>query len=80
MSRAGAFYIIAAIDEAAAGRRPGAPTGRVAAHQAPAAGRPGGSMLVRVRGMLAAVRRSTSGARGGGRRDRPGLGAAAQAD
>ena len=40
--------------------------------------RPGGSMLVRARGMLAAVRRSTGGARDGGRRGRPGLGAAAQ--
>ena len=77
MSRAGALYIIAAIDEAAAGRGPGVPAGRAAAHQAPAAGRPGGSMLVRARGMLAAVRRSTGGARG---RGRPGLGAAAQAD
>ena len=76
MSRAGALYIIAAIDEAAAGRRPGVPARRAAAHQAPAAGRPGGSMLVRARGMLAAVRHST----GGGRRGRPGLGAAAQAD
>jgi hypothetical protein len=76
MSRAGALYIIAAIDEAAAGRGPGVPAGRVAAHQAPAAGRPGGSMLVRARGMLAAVLRSISG----GRRGRPGLGAAAQAD
>jgi len=75
MSRAGALYIIAAIDEAAAGG-PGVPAGRVAAHQAPAAGRPGGSMLVRARGMLAAVRRSISG----GRRGRPGLGAAAQPD
>ena len=76
MSRAGALYIIAAIDEAAAGRGPGGPARRAAAHQAPAAGRPGGSMLVRARGMLAAVRRST----GGGRRGRPGLGAAAQPD
>ena len=76
MSRAGALYIIAAIDEAAAGGAAGVPAGRVAAHQGPAAGRPGGSMLVRARGMLAAVRRST----GGGRRGRPGLGAAAQAD
>jgi hypothetical protein len=75
MSRAGALYIIAAIDEAAAGRGPGVPARR-AAHQAPAAGRPGASMLVRARGMLAAVRRST----GGGRRGRPGLGAAAQPD
>ena len=58
MSRAGALYIIAAIDEAAAGRGPGVPARRAAAHQAPAAGRPGGSMLVRARGMLAAVRRS----------------------
>ena len=80
MSRAGALYIIAAIDEAAAGRGPGVPARRAAAHQAPAAGRPGGSMLVRARGMLAAVRRSTGGARGGGRRGRPGLGAAAQPD
>jgi hypothetical protein len=79
MSRAGALYIVAAIDEAAAGRGPGVPPRRVA-HQVPAAGRPGGSMLVRARGMLAAVRRSTGGARGGGRRGRPGLGAAAQAD
>ena len=76
MSRAGALYIIAAIDEAAAGRGPGVPARRAAAHQAPAAGRPGGSMLVRARGMLAAVRRSISG----GRRGRPGLGAAAQPD
>ena len=76
MSRAGALYIIAAIDEAAAGRGPGVPARRAAAHQAPAAGRPGASMLVRARGMLAAVRRST----GGGRRGRPGLGAAAQPD
>ena len=80
MSRAGALYIIAAIDGAAAGGGPGVPAGRVAAHQGPAAGRPGGSMLVRARGMLAAVRRSTGGARGGGRRGRPGLGEAAQAD
>ena len=80
MSRAGALYIIAAINEAAAGRGPGGPARRGAAHQAPAAGRPGGSMLVRARGMLAAVRRSTGGARGGGRRGRPGLGAAAQPD
>ena len=76
MSRAGALYIIAAIDEAAAGGGPGVPAGRVAAHQAPAAGRPGGSMLVRARRMLAAVRRSISG----GRRGRGRLGAAAQAD
>jgi len=76
MSRAGALYIIAAIDEAAAGRGSGVSAGRTAAHQAPAAGRPGGSMLVRARGMLAAVRRSISG----GRRGRTGLGAAAQAD
>ena len=76
MSRAGALYIIAAIDGAAAGGGPGVPAGRAAAHQAPAAGRPGASMLVRARGMLAAVRRST----GGGRRGRPGLGAAAQPD
>jgi len=80
MSRAGALYIIAAIDEAAAGRGPGVSARRAAAHQAPAAGRPGGSMRVRARGMLAAVRRRTGGARGGGRRGRPGLGAAAQAD
>ena len=76
MSRAGALYIIAAIDGAAAGRGPGVPARGVAAHQAPAAGRPGGSMLVRARGMLAAVRHSISG----GRRGRPGLGAAAQPD
>ena len=76
MSRAGALYIIAAIDGAAAGGGPGVPARRVAAHQAPAAGRPGGSMLVRARGMLAAVRRSISG----GRRGRPGHGAAAQPD
>lgn len=76
MSRAGALYIIAAIDEAAAGGGPGVPAGRSAAHQGPAAGRPGASMLVRARGMLAAVRRSISG----GRRGRPGLGAAAQPD
>ena len=76
MSRAGAFYIIAAIDEAAAGRGPGVPARGAAARQGPAAGRPGGSMLVRARGMLAAVRRSISG----GRRGRPGLGAAAQPD
>jgi hypothetical protein len=76
MSRAGALYIIAAIDEAAAGGGPGVPARRAAAHQAPAAGRPGASMLVRARGMLAAVRRSISG----GRRGRPGLGAAAQPD
>jgi hypothetical protein len=76
MSRAGALHIIAAIDEAAAGRGPGVPARGAAAHRAPAAGRPGASMLVRARGMLAAVRRST----GGGRRGRPGLGAAAQPD
>jgi hypothetical protein len=80
MSRAGALYIIAAIDEAAAGRGPGVSARRAAAHQDPAAGHPGGSMLVRARGMLAAVRRRTGGARGEGRRGRPGLGAAAQAD
>ena len=50
MSRAGALYIIAAIDEAAAGRGPGVPARRAAAHQAPASGRSGGGMLVRARG------------------------------
>ena len=59
MSRAGALYIIATIDQAAAGRGPGVSAGRAAARQAPAVGRPGGSMLVRARRMLAAVRRST---------------------
>ena len=77
MSRAGALYIIAAIDEAAAGRGPGVPAQGVPPLTGPPpAGRPGASMLARARGMLAAVRRST----GGGRRGRPGLGAAAQPD
>jgi hypothetical protein len=37
-------------------------------------------VLSRVRRILAAVPRSVGGARGGGRRGRPGLGAAAQPD
>jgi hypothetical protein len=80
MSRSGAMYVISAIESAAAGGGPGGTARRAAAHRASVAGRPGGSVLARVRRMLAAVPRSDGGAHGGTGRDRPRLGAAAQPD
>jgi len=76
MSRSGAAYLISAIESAAAGGGPGGPAGHAAAHRARAAGRPGGSVLARVRRILAAAPRS----HGGAGRDHPRLGTAAQPD
>ncbi|HEX3192048.1 MAG TPA: hypothetical protein VHS30_19940 [Streptosporangiaceae bacterium] len=80
MSRSGALYVISAIEAAAAGGGPGGPARRAAADRTSVAGRPGGSVLSRVRRMLAAVPRRAGGAHGAAGRDRPRLGAAAQPD
>jgi hypothetical protein len=80
MSRLGALYVISAIEEAAAGGRPGVSARRAADHRVLAAGRPRGRMLWRARRMLAAAHRGTGGARGGAGRGHPRLGAAEQAD
>jgi hypothetical protein len=77
MARSGALYFIRAIEQAAADGGPGR---RAGAHGAPAVGSPGGSMGVRTRRMLAAVRRRVGGAHGRAGRGRPRLGVASQAD
>jgi hypothetical protein len=76
----GAFYVIKAMEEAAAGGRRGVPGRRAVEHQAPAAGRLDGSMFSFVRRVPAAVRRNIGGALGRTGQGRHGLGGAAPAD
>jgi len=80
MSRSGVFYVVKAMEQAAAGDAPGVPAGRAADHQAAAAAaHPDGSTWSFVRRSLAAVRDRIGGAAGRADQGRP-LGGAARAD
>jgi len=80
MSCLGAFYVIKAMEEAAAGGGRGVRGRRAADHQAPAAGRLDGSMFSFLRRVLAVVRRNIGGALGRTGRGRHRLGGAAPAE
>lgn len=79
MARSGVFYVVKAMEQAAAGNAPGVHGRREADHQAPAAVHPEGSTSSFVRRVLAAVRHSIGDPPGRAGQGRP-LGGAARVD